>query len=88
MAMARQGEDDMDASSAVVVTSRHQLCFRPLSTTGTVHAFPCDASGCVDLDALSDGERLTYMLARTLIGRDFRRPEVHRGPGGEIQSTG
>ena len=56
----------------------YQLCFRPLSTTATAREFRCDAAGRVDLDALSERERLDYLYARALIGRDFGRPAVQR----------
>ena len=39
-------------------------------------AFPCDASGRVDLDALNEHERNNYLFARAVMGRDFAFPVV------------
>ena len=65
----------MSAPSAAAAGRRYQLCFRPLSSA-TARVFRCDAAARVDLDALSDRERLDYPYARALIGRDFGRPAV------------
>jgi hypothetical protein len=47
------------------------LIFHPLHG-GKLFSFPCDAAGLVTIDALSEGARANYLLARTLIGRDGR----------------
>jgi hypothetical protein len=39
-------------------------------------AFPCDAAGRVDLDALNERERNNYLYARAVMGRDFAYPVV------------
>lgn len=54
----------------------YQLRFRPLFQEGRAYAFPCDSSGRVDLDALSDRARNNYFYARTVIGREFEAPAV------------
>jgi hypothetical protein len=51
------------------------LVFHPLHG-GKLFSFPCDAAGLVTIDGLSDGARANYLLARTLIGRDYQRPVV------------
>ena len=53
-----------------------ELRFQSLFNEGRGYAFPCDANGRVDLDALSDTLRTSYLFARTLIGRDFSVPAV------------
>jgi hypothetical protein len=53
-----------------------ELRFQSLFHEGRALAFPCDAAGRVDLDALSERARLNYFAARTLIGRDFAAPAV------------
>jgi hypothetical protein len=45
---------------------------------GRALSFPCDARGEVPLDALSERARNNYLYARTVIGREFFRPEVCR----------
>jgi hypothetical protein len=55
---------------------RFELRFQSLFDEGRAYAFPCDASGRVDLDALSATLRTNYLFARTLIGRDFAMPAV------------
>jgi hypothetical protein len=61
-------------------TSSHQphyeLRFRSLFRPGRGYTFPCDAAGRVDLDALSDGERDSYLYARALIGSELAFPAV------------
>jgi len=53
-----------------------ELRFRSLFKPGTGYAFPCDVSGNVDLDALSDNGRHHYFFARTAVGCEFSMPIV------------
>lgn len=55
---------------------RYELRFASLFDEGRGLAFPCDAEGHVDLDALSSRARLNYLYARTVIGREFSMPAV------------
>jgi len=55
-----------------------ELCFDSLLVQGRNLAFPCDAGGHVDMDALSDSERQRYFYARTVVGREFSKPAVKR----------
>jgi hypothetical protein len=59
--------------------ARYELRFRSLFRPGRGYSFPCDAAGHVDLDALGEGERNSYFLARTTVGHDFAMPVVQRG---------
>jgi len=59
-------------------TSRYELRFRSLFEEGRGFAFPCDAQGRVDIDAMSDRARLNYFYARTVIGRELTTPAVQR----------
>jgi hypothetical protein len=54
--------------------SRYELRFAGLFNAGRGLAFPCDASGSVDIDSLSDPARTNYFYARTVIGREFHAP--------------
>jgi hypothetical protein len=56
--------------------ARYELRFASLFDEGRGLAFPCDAEGHVDLDALSGRARLNYLYARTVIGREFSMPAV------------
>ena len=47
-----------------------------LVEAGRACAFPCDAAGHVDMDALSDTARENYLYARTVVGREFSIPAV------------
>lgn len=58
----------------------HELRFRSLFDEGRGYAFPCDATGFVDLDALSERARNSYFYVRTLVGRDFSVPHVEPDP--------
>jgi hypothetical protein len=57
--------------------SGFELRFQSLFNEGRALAFPCDAAGHVELDALSDRARTNYFYARAVIGRDFAFPAVH-----------
>jgi hypothetical protein len=54
----------------------YELRFRSLFDDGRALAFPCDAEGHVDLDALTPRARLNYFYARTVVGREFYTPAV------------
>ena len=54
----------------------HELRFQSLFKTGRGYSFRCDASGKVDMDALSERARNNYLFARTSIGREFAMPVV------------
>ena len=60
----------------------YELRFRSLSRPGSGYAFPCDASGSVDLDTLSETGRSHYFFARTLVGSEFYLPKVIATAGG------
>jgi hypothetical protein len=57
----------------------YQLRFRSLFDPGRAYVFPCDASGHVDMDALSERARANYLYARAVIGREFTAPDVQPG---------
>jgi hypothetical protein len=56
--------------------ARFELRFQSLFDEGRAYAFPCDAAGHVDMDALSERARQNYLYARTVVGREFRVPAV------------
>jgi hypothetical protein len=79
----------MNPTTDPAAGSRYQLWFRPLSKSTTApRAFPCDAAGHIDLDALSDHDRGEYLFARALVGRDFDRPAVQGFAGHPLQFLG
>jgi hypothetical protein len=52
------------------------LKFDSLAQPGRGFAFPCDATGQVNLDSLSDAALRNYLFARTVVGREFQVPHV------------
>lgn len=54
----------------------YELRFNDLFVTGRGFAFPCDAHGRVDLDALSEHARENYLYARALVGQRTSLPMV------------
>jgi hypothetical protein len=56
-----------------------ELRFQSLFDVGPSYAFPCDADGHVDMDALSSKARQNYLYARALIGRELAYPAVVPG---------
>lgn len=53
-----------------------ELRFVSLFDAGRGWGFPCDATGHVDMDALSERGRTNYLYARTVIGREVATPAV------------
>lgn len=67
----------MNGPLLVLPTSAHyELRFQSLFDAARVYAFPCDAAGHVDMDALSDTARKNYLYARTVVGCEFSLPSV------------
>lgn len=66
----------MNATPAEARRCAYELLFRSLFDEGRGYAFPCDADGHVDIDALSERARNNYFFARALIGRDVSLPRV------------
>jgi hypothetical protein len=53
-----------------------RLCFRSLFDSGRGYAFPCDDTGQVDVDELSERGRNNYFYARAMVGRELAVPIV------------
>jgi hypothetical protein len=66
----------MNASMSSGQHSNYELRFQSLFDEGRAYAFPCDAAGHVDMDALSERALENYLYARTVIGREFSIPAV------------
>lgn len=60
------------------VAAAFQLRFASLFRQGQALSFPCDAKGCVDLEALSDQAKDNYLFARGMVGRDYSPPCICR----------
>jgi hypothetical protein len=66
------------AQTQQLSSDRYELRFRSLYQPGRGYTFPCDARGRVDMDALSDNERHSYLYARAIIGYELSLPAVQR----------
>lgn len=55
----------------------YELTFEPIAGRGARFAFPCDARGRVDLDALDERARNDYLFARAMVGHSLAAPAVH-----------
>lgn len=53
-----------------------ELRFCSLFREGRGMAFPCDAQGRVDLDALTPNALCNYLYARAVVGREYALPVV------------
>ena len=62
--------------SAESTAARYELRFAELNRAGRALAFPCDATGAVDVAALSPTLGESYRRARSRIGRDLAYPSV------------
>ncbi|SHM64389.1 hypothetical protein [Rhizobacter sp. OV335] len=58
--------------------ARYEIRFQSLFNEGRALAFPCDADGHVQMDALSDRARTNYLYARAVVGREYATPAVMR----------
>ena len=56
--------------------SSHVIRYQPLSGREPELAFPCDARGRVEMDALSDRARNNYLYARAVVGRVYAAPAI------------
>lgn len=54
----------------------HELRYQSLYREGRGFSFPCNETGHVDLNALSDGARTNYLFARAMVGRELAMPQV------------
>ena len=63
-------------AQAIHVATGFELHFAALFDGGRAFSFPCNASGQVDLDALSERSRCNYLFARAATGRDLAWPCV------------
>ena len=66
----------MNLTRSAPDSAHYELRFCSLFHEGRAYAFPCDADGHVNLDALSDRARSNYFYARTVIGREVSMPAV------------
>ncbi|HEY6134353.1 MAG TPA: hypothetical protein VIW70_10265 [Rubrivivax sp.] len=53
-----------------------EVRFASLFKEGRAMAFPCDASGRVEVDTLPSRARDNYLFARAMIGKEYSLPEV------------
>lgn len=58
-----------------------RLCFPWLHAPERCIAFPCDESGTVEVDSLSDLDRMLYQSARAMLGHYYAAPMVRRANG-------
>ena len=65
-------------SSQPVAGNDYSLWFESLYDWGRSFAFPCNAQGEVNLDALNNRLRANYLYARALVGRDYSTPVLRR----------
>ncbi len=61
-----------------------ELRFAATHAGGHDYAFPCDACGQVDLNALPERQRCDYFFARAMIGHEVARPVVVMLPEVEV----
>lgn len=66
----------IESSSVPASPIRYELQFTGLFNTGRGYAFPCDAQGNVDVDALTDRGRSNYFFARAVVGIELSAPTV------------
>ncbi len=67
----------MDTEEIILPPSaQYELRFCSLFHEGRALTFPCDSTGQVLLDSLSDRARDNYLYARAVVGREYAAPAV------------
>jgi hypothetical protein len=56
----------------------HELYFTSMCHAGRGLVIPCDETGRVDLDSLTERLRNSYFAARAMIGREYLYPTLQR----------
>ncbi len=64
------------AMNLSITSESFEIRYPPLFARGRALAFPCDAKGQVDLDALTAHACANYLFARAMVGRDYGCPLV------------
>ena len=64
------------ATSLPPIPPGFEIRFESLYQAGKALAFPCDAMGHVEMDALSERARINYLYARAVVGREYAAPAV------------
>ena len=62
--------------NAMCAPTGYELRFCSLFDEGRGYAFPCDAKGHVDMDAMSPRLLDSYLYARSVIGRELTTPRI------------
>jgi hypothetical protein len=70
----------MDGKNPTLERSRYELRFHLLFDLGRSFAFPCDASGQVDMASLSEIGQRSYLRVCACVGREVSLPEVRLKP--------
>lgn len=65
-------------NSVAAAPRAYELRFVSLFHPGRAVAVPCDESGQVDMDTLTERLRLAYFGARAMVGREYAFPTVQR----------
>jgi len=66
----------MTSDAFALHSLQFEIRFQSLFHEGRGMAFPCDAAGRVDLEALSERGRSNYFFARAMVGREYATPSV------------
>jgi hypothetical protein len=68
--------DPVAVNPAANTEPQFELRFAALLHSGRGFAFPCNASGQVALDSLSERALANYLYARAVVGRELDLPQV------------
>lgn len=67
---------ETDMNHQAIDQDNFEIRYPSLFATGRALAFPCDAKGRVDIDALTARACINYLFARAMVGRDYACPMV------------
>jgi hypothetical protein len=65
-----------DVHPAAYEAAAYQLRYPCFCDPDRALAFPCNAQGCVEMDALSAPALEDYLYARVVVGREYGNPAV------------
>ncbi len=70
----------MHVETAASRECHFELRFESLFNAAPDYAFPCDARGQVDMDALTHRALVNYLFVRGAVGHEFLTPMVESRP--------
>lgn len=70
------GSECGEAKNQLATGRRYELHFQSMLQRSRDWTFPCDSEGHVDMNAMTERDRINYLFARALMGIDLDLPRI------------